>query len=185
MSSEGHERTVLFCASNSGSTKLYFRRQKFRPSPYDISLQKQRRPLNTLLNPMLAHPRVRTSDSCSESVHLGEDSPFHLVHDDELTSSSSNKTDKKFPVPLLLARSRSLEDLSKTGMNKTVRFLASSSQCSDDNSNGTASSSGSGSVESPLSVSPRTSFFNVLRGEAHIKSEIESMSMLIEKLDVA
>jgi hypothetical protein len=74
-----------------------------------------------------------------------------------------------------------LEDLSPNNRlgNKQVRFKL---VCYDDNN----SSNGSNSLESPpLSVSPRTSFFNVLKGEVSIKNEIDSMSMLIEKLDVA
>lgn len=193
LNQHGVGKAMLYCAA--GSNKMHFRRQKHRPSPYDIN---KRKPLNSLLNPMgrlgLAHggtaARVRSSDSYSESSS-GRDPTMPLLFVDEYHDLPfrdglmyNSKTDK-FPVPILMSRSKSLEDLrqspNKSG-SKQVRFKL---VCYDDNSNGTASSNGSNSLESPLSVSPRTSFFNVLKGEASIKHEIDSMSMLIEKLDVA
>lgn len=187
---------MLYCAS--GSSKVYLRRPKYRPTPYDIS---NRKPLNSLVNPMSrlglgATTRSRTNSS-SESrsqrhtegseeaaaltfPHIFDDAYHQLPFRDALNHSKT----EQFPVPLL-SRSKSLEDLRESpnkSKSKSVRFQLTT--C-DDNSNGTASSSGSNSLESPLSLSPRTSFFNVLKGEVSIKNEIESMSMLIEKLDVA
>jgi len=186
---------MLYCAA--GSNKMHFRRQKHRPCPYDIN---KRKPLNSLINPMgrlgmgmkghgHGHGRIRSSDSYSESRSGDHDATLMPLFDDEYhdlpfrDGLSYGKTDK-FPVSIL-SRSKSLEDLrespNKPG-SKQVRFKL---VCYDDNSNGTLSSNGSNSLESPLSVSPRTSFFNVLKGEVSIKNEIDSMSMLIEKLDVA
>lgn len=196
----GRGVAMLYCAA--GSNKMHFRRVKHRPCPYEMN---KRKPLNSLINPMgrlgtgmMSHggrygnstTRVRSSDSYSESRNgRDHDSTLMPLFDEEYhdlpfrDGLNYSKTDK-FPVSIL-SRSKSLEDLrespNKPG-SKQVRFKL---VCYDDNSNGTLSSNGSNSLESPLSVSPRTSFFNVLKGEASIKNEIDSMSMLIEKLDVA
>lgn len=194
---------MLYCASGS-SNKMYFRRQKPRPIPYDIS---KRKPLNSLLNPMGTglerfglgsrncggSSRVRSSDSYSES-RSERDHPMPVLFDEDYSDFSFHNGDvqnygktEKFPVPIL-SRSKSLEDLRETPnkpRSKQVRFQLVHY---DDNSNGTASSNGSNSLvslESPSSISPRTSFFNVLKGEVSIKNEIDSMSQLISKLDVA
>jgi len=194
----GRGVAMLYCAA--GSNKMHFRRIKHRPCPYEVN---KRKPLNSLINPMgrlgmMGHgqegrygtvtTRVRSSDSYSESRNgRDHDSTLMPLFDEEYhdlpfrDGLNYGKTDK-FPVSIL-SRSKSLEDLrespNKQG-SKQVRFKL---VCYDDNSNGTLSSNGSNSLESP--VSPRTSFFNVLKGEASIKNEIDSMSMLIEKLDVA
>jgi hypothetical protein len=170
---------------------MYYRRQKYRSFPYDISTRK---PLHSLLNPMGrfrnvssivgSSSRVRSSGSYSEDH---KDSTLPSVFDEEYHDLQFReglmyrKTDQ-FPVPIL-SRSKSLEDLRETPSklkSKQVRFQLVHH---DDNSNGTASSNGS-SVSSNLSPSS-SSFFNILKGEASIKNEIDSMSMLIEKLDVA
>lgn len=195
---------MLYCAA--GSSKMYLRREKFRPSPYETG---KRKPLNSLINPGFGFApgrsgtrRVRSSDSYSdsrdESPNFFDPEEFQRQYSqlqglsNSSSRSSSCKTDR-FPVPIL-SRSKSLEDLrdspnkSKSGRSKQVRFQAVQYNGSlEDNSNGaTSSNSNSNSLGSPLlSVSPRTSFLNVLKGEASIKNEIDSMSMLIEKLDVA
>jgi len=219
-------KTLLYCASGSNS-KMYFRRQKYRHSPYDMT---KRKPLNSILNPIggtdddddddddkveeaLWIPprpgpsgggggsRTRNSESfssdvCSSDVFFEESYhqqtfPCWGPNNGGPIMFSSGKTD---PGPssssgLLLPRSKSLEDLRESLKGRQGRFLLSHHHCVDDSSsNGTAgSSNGSNSLESSahLSVSPTTSFLNILKGEASFKNEVDSMSMLIEKLDVA
>jgi len=142
--------------------------------------------------PSLRAPRARNSESFSSDVCnsevMFEDTyqafpswgPNHAGGGLMMGGGSGGKTD---PGPSFLPRSKSLEDLreSPKGLLGRTRFLFSHA-VDDSSSNGTGSSNGSNSLES---VSPRTSFLNVLKGEASFKHEVDSMSMLIEKLDVA
>jgi len=150
-----------------GGNKLPNRclRSKLRRSlPYDINRKKP--VTNTLISPMSRTP----------TLPLILQQQLALPMYDALYKN--RKTDK-FPVPLL-SRSKSLEDLRESpNKSKATRFQLL--HC-DDSSDG--SCNGSNSIESPLSLSPRNSFLNVLKEEVSIKNDIDSMSMRIEKLDV-
>lgn len=156
-----------------GGSKLMNRRCRSklcRSLPYDINRKKP--VTNTLISPM---SRV-VGPSSTPTLPLILQQQHSLPIYDAL--NKTRKTDK-FPVPLL-SRSKSLEDLRESpNKSKATRFQLL--HC-DDSSDG--SCNGSNSIESPLSLSPRNSFFNVLKGEVSIKQEIDSMSMRIEKLDV-
>ncbi|CAL8111385.1 unnamed protein product [Orchesella dallaii] len=164
----GMEKVMVY-----GGNKLLSRRCRSklcRSFPYDINRKK---PIpNTLISPM---NRV-VDPSSAPTLPLVLQQQHSLPIYDAL--KRNRKTDK-FPVPLL-SRSKSLEDLRESpNKSKANRFQLL--HC-DDSSDG--SCNGSNSIESPLSLSPRNSFFNVLKGEVSIKQEIDFMSMRIEKLDV-
>jgi len=165
----GMEKMVVY----GGGSKLLNRRCKSklcRSLPYDINWKKP--VTNTLISPM---SRVLAPASTTTLPLVLQQQHSLSIYD---VLNKNRKTDK-FPVPLL-SRSKSLEDLRESpNKSKANRFQLLN--C-DDSSDG--SCNGSNSIESPLSLSPRNSFLNVLKGEAHIKQEIDSMSMRIEKLDV-
>ncbi|ODM91526.1 hypothetical protein Ocin01_15158 [Orchesella cincta] len=165
----GVEKVMVY-----GGSKLLSRRCRSklcRSFPYDINRKKPNP--NTLISPMMSR---MVDPSSTPTLPLVLQQQHSLPIYDAL--NKNRKTDK-FPVPLL-SRSKSLEDLRESpNKSKANRFQLL--HC-DDSSDG--SCNGSNSIESPLSLSPRNSFFNVLKGEVSIKQEIDSMSMRIEKLDV-
>lgn len=155
----------------SGGSKLLRRRCRSnlcRSLPYDINRRKPVVGHTALITPMT---RILGPTS-SPTLPIILQQPTYSY---ELTKHGKTE---KFPVPLL-SRSKSLEDLrdSPSKFKHAFQLL----HC-DDSSDG--SCNGSNFVESPLSLSPRNSFFDILKGEVSIKQEIDSMSMRIEKLDV-
>lgn len=161
---------------NGGNSKFLNRRCRAklcRSLPYDINRRKSA--MNTLVSPMNRVLGFPSPPNVPLAILQQQESlPIY-------DALNKNRKTEKFPVPLLSrSRSKSLEDLRESpNKSKATRFQ--SLHC-DDSSDG--SCNGSNSVESPLSLSPRNSFLNVLKGEVSIKNEIESMSMRIEKLDV-
>ena len=144
-----------FCSSSSS-----LRRSRSRGLPYDI----RRKPCHGYNSTIRGRTHFGSpTSSCLTTVHCSA----HLEH--ELKSKT-----EKFPVPVLF-RSKSLEDLRDTSSSSSSSSLNSQGLQHHSNNNYNANNF--------IDFGPRG--LNLCTTNINIKKEIDSMSMRIEKLDVA